>query len=80
MTLEWQGVENDAVIQRTKYGAARAHKYYYVWEKEEGKWTAGRHWFNREIDYRLTFPTSAAARAYCEKKDREAVIIEGINA
>jgi hypothetical protein len=79
--MEWQGVENDAVIQRTKYGSSRAHKYYYIWEKEEGKWTAGRNWFNREIDYQgLTFRTSAEARAYCEKKDREAVIIEEVTA
>lgn len=79
--MEWVGVENNCVKQSTKHGTSRAHAYYYVWETNEGKWIAGRYWFSREIDFgRITFPTSAAARAYCEKKDREAVIIEEVRA
>jgi hypothetical protein len=33
-----------------------------------------------EIPYRETFTTSAQARAYCEKVDRETVIIEEVRA
>lgn len=79
--MEWQGIENDAVYQRTKYNTTRAHRYYYIYEKSAGKWIAGRYWFSREYDYgRITFPDSASARAYCEKIDREAVIIEAVTA
>lgn len=78
--MEWQGTENDCVRQRTVKGE-RAHEYYYIWQIKGGKWIAGRYTFGREYDYRgKTFPNSAKARAYCEKKDREAVIIEAINA
>lgn len=78
--MKWNNQENNAVYQRT-IGGERAHKYYYIWEIKGGKWIAGRYWFSREIDYgRITFPDSATARAYCEKKDREAVIIEGVTA
>jgi hypothetical protein len=68
-----------AIFQRT-IGGERAHKYYYIWEIEGGKWIAGRYTFAREIDYRLTFKTADKARAHCEKMDNEAVIIEGITA
>ena len=79
--MEWEGVENDCVGQRTKYKSARAHKYYYIWQIKGGKWIAGRFTFGREYDYRgKTFPDSATARAYCEKVDREAVIIEEVTA
>lgn len=76
--MKWQGIENDCVYQRTT-GENRAHKYYYIWEMKEGEWIAGRYWFSREMDYgRKTFPDSASARAYCEKMDKEAVIIEAV--
>jgi hypothetical protein len=75
--MEWVGVENNCVRQSTKHGTARAHSYYYVWETKEGKWIAGRYWFSREIDFgRKVFSSAEKARAYCEAKDREAVIIE----
>lgn len=67
-------------IQITIKGTARAHWYY--WIKREGahNWKAGYYGFGAEIPYRETFTTSAKARAYCEMKDREAVIIEEIRA
>lgn len=79
--MEWQGIENNAVLQRTKYGVAKAHKYYYVYEKSEGKWIAGRYWFSREIDFgRRVFSSAEKARAYCEKIDRETLVIEEVSA
>ena len=75
--MEWNN--EGAVFQRT-IGGERAHKYYYVWEIEGGKWIAGRYMFAREIDYRLTFPTREKAQAHCEREDKKAVIIEGITA
>jgi len=67
-------------IQITIKGTPRAHWYY--WIKREGahNWKAGYYGFGAEISYRETFTTSAKARAYCEAKDREAVIIEEIRA
>ena len=73
--MKWNN--EGAVFQRTIEGE-RAHKYYYIWEIKSGRWIAGRYWFSREIDYRLTFPTAEKARAYCEKRDSEAVIITAI--
>lgn len=71
---------NEGKVYQRSIGGERAHKYYYIWEGKGGKWIAGRYWFSREIDYRLTFPTAERARAYCEKKDRETIVIEGITA
>lgn len=75
--MKWQ---DEAIFQRTSYKSAKAHKYYYVFEAKEGEWKAGRFWFSREIDYRLTFKTAQEARAYCEKKDEETLIIEEVRA
>jgi len=75
--MDWNN--EGKVFQRTISGE-RAHKYYYIWEIEGGRWIAGRYTFAREIDYRLTFPTADKARAHCEKMDNEAVIITGITA
>ena len=75
--MDWNN--EGKVFQRTVSGE-RAHKYYYIWEIEGGRWIAGRYTFAREIDYRLTFPTADKARAHCEKMDNEAVIITGITA
>ena len=67
-------------MQITVKGTARAHWYY--WIKREGAhdWRAGYYGFGMEIPYRLTFTTSAQARAYCEAKDSEALIIEEVTA
>jgi hypothetical protein len=75
--MKWQ---DEAIFQRTAYNSAKAHKYYYVFQAEEGKWKAGRFWFSREIDYRLSFKSAEQARAYCEKQDREALVIEEVRA
>lgn len=70
----------EGIFQRTKYASARAYKYYYVFEEKKGKWIAGRFWFNREIDYRKTFKTAEKARNYCEKVDRDTLVIEEVRA
>jgi hypothetical protein len=68
-------------IQITIKGTPRAHWYYYVRREGAHSWKAGRYWLGGEVDYRdKVFSTSAQARAYCEAKDREAVIIEEIRA
>ena len=68
-------------IQITVKGTPRAHWYYYIRREGAHDWRAGRYWFNHEVDYQgKSFRTSAQARAYCEAKDREAVVIEEIRA
>ena len=77
--MEWENT--GAVWHRTKAYTARAHRYYYVFEMAPNKWIAGRFSFGKEFDYRnKTFKTAKAAREYCEKQDREAVVIEAITA
>ncbi|NBO09639.1 MAG: hypothetical protein EBV30_09945 [Actinobacteria bacterium] len=54
---------------------------YYIRREGAHDWRVGRYTFSQEIDFRdKSFRTSAQARAYCEKIDREAVIIEGVTA
>ena len=65
------------IYQRTSEGEARAHAYYYVYRVAQSSWVAGRYWFNKEVNYRIKFKSAKQARAYCEAKDREAVIIVG---
>jgi hypothetical protein len=68
-------------IQITVKGTPRAHWYYYIRREGAHDWRAGRYWLNHEVDYQgKSFRTSAQARAYCEAKDREAVIIEEVKA
>ena len=68
-------------IQITVKGTPRAHWYYYIRREGAHDWRAGRYWFGSEVDYQgKSFRTSAQARAYCEQKDREAVIIEEVRA
>jgi len=67
-------------IQITIKGTPRAHWYYWIKREGANNWKAGYYGFGAEIPYRETFTTSAKARAYCEAKDREAVIIEEIRA
>lgn len=77
--MRWQGVENNAVYQRTEYNQAKAHNYYYVWRESAGKWKAGRFTLGREIDFRLEFSNAKTARAYCAGYDNaksETIITE----
>jgi len=68
-------------IQITIKGTPRAHWYYYIKREGAHNWKAGRYWFGQEIDFRdKVFTTSAQARAYCERVDKEAVIIEALEA
>jgi hypothetical protein len=78
MKLNW-GTRHGK-MQITIKGTARAHLYYWIKKEGPSDWRAGYYGFGMEIPYRETFATSAQARAYCEKKDREAVIIEGVTA
>lgn len=68
--------------QQTHKGTARARRYYFVTNRlsDSGKWQAGYHGFRKDVIMESAgeFDTSADARAYCEKVDREAVIIEGV--
>ena len=70
--------------QQSKKGTARAHLYYFITKHGtgDGKWQAGYYGFGRQIEMKSagTFDTAQEARAYCEKIDREAVIIESVTA
>ena len=71
--------------QRTTQGTTRACFYYYIVQRNPRHYEAGRYAFGREVPYTkdgeaLRFETSAGARAYCEAKDRDAVIIEAVTA
>ena len=67
-------------MQITVKGTARAHWYYWIRREGPRDWRAGYYGFGMEVPYRLTFATSGQARAYCEAKDSEAVIIEEVTA
>jgi hypothetical protein len=72
-------------VQRTTHGTTRAYLYYYVIQRDTRHYEAGRYWLNREVAYTkngeaIRFSTIGQARAYCEAKDREAVIIEAVTA
>jgi hypothetical protein len=68
-------------IQKSIDGTARAHLYYWIRRDDAHNWKAGRYWFNQEVEYQgKVFRTPAQARAYCERMDREAIIIEAVTA
>jgi hypothetical protein len=62
-------------MQITIKGTPRAHWYYWVRQEGTYNFTAGFYGYGQEIPYRETFRTIREARAYCEKKDAEAIII-----
>ena len=68
-------------MQITVKGTPRAHWYYWIRQEGAHDWRAGYYGFGMEIPYRdKSFKTSAQARAYCEARDRDAVIIEAVTA
>ena len=77
MKLEWTGSDR---VKITVKGTARAHWYLYVVREGAYRYHAGR-WINgQEVDYNQNgvpyiFPTAKQARAYCEKRDAEAVVL-----
>jgi hypothetical protein len=49
---------------------------YYAY-KEKGLWNAGRVMFNREIDFRVHFPSLASAQQFLQEYESNKVIIVG---
>ena len=70
--------------QQSHEGTAKARRYYFVTNRfsDNGKWEAGYYGFRKEIIMKSAglFDTAREARAYCEKIDNEAVIIEAVTA
>lgn len=70
--------------QTSRKGTARAHEYYFITTHGtgNGEWQAGYWGFNKLVEMKSagTFKTAEQAREYCEKIDREAVIIEAVSA
>lgn len=80
--MKWN--KQGAKWQETRRGTTRAHAYYFITKHGTGadKWAVGFYGFGRQIVMNSAglFDTAQEARAYCEAKDREAVIIEEVSA
>ena len=80
--MKWnkQGVQ----FQASRRGTSKAHEYYFVTTIGAGGagWLTGYRGYGRQIVMQSagTFKTAQEARAYCEKADKEATIIEAITA
>jgi hypothetical protein len=65
--------------QQSRRGTTQAHAYYFITRHGvgNGEWQAGYYGFGKQIEMKSagTFKTAQEARAYCEKVDREAVLI-----
>jgi hypothetical protein len=70
--------------QQTRRGTTRAHAYYFITKHGAGadKWQAGYYGYGQQVIMNSAglFDTAQQARAYCEKIDREAVVIEEVSA
>lgn len=70
--------------QESRKGTARAHLYYFITTHGtgNGEWQVGYYGFGKQIEMKSagTFKTAEEARAYCEKIDREAVVLEAVTA
>ena len=73
--MKWDTRAREA-YQQTFDG--RAHDSYYIYKADNSLWRAGRFWFNRDVDFRIDFPSAQSARDYIEKYDSEAVLIEAL--
>ena len=66
--------------QQTRRGTARARLYYFITQHGtgNGEYLAGYYGYLDQIIMKSagTFHTAQEARAYCERVDKEAVIIE----
>ena len=80
--MKWN--KQGAQFQTSRRGTSRAHEYYYVTTIGAGGagWLAGYKGYGKQITMNSAgaFKTAQEARAYCEKVDREAVIIEAVTA
>jgi hypothetical protein len=61
-------------------GTARAHLYYWVRHNGVRSFSAGYYGYGREIEFMPHFSTVQQAKAYCEKTDANAFIIEEVTA
>jgi len=67
----WQTIE----------GTTKARKYYWVGRENNGVYFVGYFGFGRDVQCQnVSFESLNEAKAYCEKLDDEAVIIEATNA
>ena len=67
-------------MYKTENGTARAHLYYWVRHDGVKAFSAGYYGFGMDVTFTnfgkpLNFSTIAEAKAYCSKKDSEAVLI-----
>ena len=80
--MKWN--KQGAQFQSSRKGTSRAHEYYFVTTIGAGGagWLAGFKGYGRQVIMTSAgaFKTAGEARAYCEIKDREAVIIEEVSA
>jgi hypothetical protein len=81
--MKWN--KQGAKWQNTRRGTTRAHEYYFITTYGTGannKWAVGFYGFGKQIVMNSAglFDTAQEARAYCEARDREAVIIEEVRA
>lgn len=78
--MKWnsQGVK----WQTSRKGTAKAHLYYFITQHGtgNGQWCAGYYGFARQIVMQSagTFKTAQEAREYCERVDREALVITAV--
>jgi hypothetical protein len=69
----------------SKQGTAKAHLYYWVRHQGVGHFEAGYYGYGKEITFLdrgepRRFKTIGEAKAYCERKDNEAIIITAVTA
>jgi len=80
--MKWNSASTSQMqFQKSKSGTARAHLYYFVF-KYGKEYAVGYYGYGEQIQMRSagTFPTAQEARAFCEKYDNEALIIEEMTA
>lgn len=80
--MKWN--KQGAKWQTSRKGTAKAHLYYFITKHGTGtdKWAVGYYGFGQQIIMNKAglFNTAQEARAYCERIDREALIITSITA
>jgi hypothetical protein len=78
--MKWN--KQGAQFQTSRKGTSKAHEYYFITTISAGGkgWLTGYKGYGRQVIMQSagTFNTPAEARAYCEKVDREALVIEEV--
>lgn len=78
--MKWN--KQGAKWQTSRKGTAKAHLYYFITQHGtgNGQWCAGYYGFARQIVMQSagTFKTAQEAREYCERVDREALVITAV--